>query len=292
MKKTLCKRFSFVLTAILIVYMFGTSVYGANINKMSDEEAAMLYDMYGENNVKPDENAEENAKRTAEKLKDAEKLMKKIDSMDKSELDETEEMRSNLGDDIMRQFGDDRSIAATLYYVYVPYHAQETSYWCGPATGQQTIDSWIYYDHYDGDLPSQDDLADDMDTTTSGTNIYDYRDALNEYLDDYYVTTFIKDSSDKDMLEIATKYGANNDKAVTYLVVKNLLKYYSGTSSSGHYISGNGMWDYGSFDDDTVLLEDCNSNPTYGGLHEVGFNELHAALVEYYDTRGVANLVW
>jgi len=261
-----------------------------NANQMSDEKMAKLYEMYGENNVKPDENAEENAKRTAQKLEDKEKFMKKIGSMDKSELDETDEMRYSLEYDIYNNRSLDYD--GTLYYVYVPYHSQETSYWCGPASGQQTIDSWIECYQYVGDLPSQDDLADEMNTTTSGTSVYDYRDTLNEYLDDYYATSCIADDDDKYMLKDASIIGGSYDSAVTYLVVKNILPYYSGTTASGHYISGSGIWDYDDYDVDTVLLKDCNSNPTYGGLHEVEFNDLHAALVEYYETRSVANLIW
>jgi hypothetical protein len=41
MKKTLCKRFSFVLAAILIVSMFGTSVFGDDRSI-----AATLYYVY------------------------------------------------------------------------------------------------------------------------------------------------------------------------------------------------------------------------------------------------------
>ncbi|MCR4441446.1 MAG: hypothetical protein QHH10_04790 [Peptococcaceae bacterium] len=85
-------------------------------------DALKQYEIYGERNVEPDANAEENAKRTIEKLK----LLKNFN--------EERKARTIRGTTI--------NIDTIYYSTNVPYRSQETSYWCGPATGLQTIANW------------------------------------------------------------------------------------------------------------------------------------------------------
>lgn len=185
---------------------------------------------------------------------------------------------------------------ADLYYVYVPGHSQVTTYFCGPATGLQTIDTWGSY----GNVPGSDSsakqytLADDMHTTTSGTGVYYQRDGMNEYLPlSWYSTETIKnDSSSRSELRDLCIYDIGNSRPVVFLTIKNRLDYYAGTSSSGHYISGSAYYDYGSLSSDQVGLKDTHYNSTYFGYHVEDFDNVHEALYYYYQSRGVANFVW
>ncbi len=60
--------------------------------------------------------------------------------------------------------------------LYVPASPQETNYYCGVAVVQMWID-WL-----EGDAPSQDEIADDQDvTSTNGLNAPEMEDALEDY---------------------------------------------------------------------------------------------------------------
>ena len=66
-------------------------------------------------------------------------------------------------------------IASGQYgYLWTPWHLQERSYWCGPATCQIVT-------HYFGRLVSQSTFASFMGTTTNGTAFYRVADALRNY---------------------------------------------------------------------------------------------------------------
>lgn len=60
---------------------------------------------------------------------------------------------------------------APYRYLYTPTHAQEKSYWCGPAT-VQTIDDYL------GSHASQADIAKHMGTTADGTDFSKVDDEL------------------------------------------------------------------------------------------------------------------
>lgn len=77
-----------------------------------------------------------------------------------------------------------------------------------------------------------------------------------------------------------------------YLVIKNRLTYYEGTSASGHYISGSAYADNGSFDADYIGLKDCHYDDRYAGWHLEPFNNVFEALYYYYESRGVSNILW
>jgi hypothetical protein len=54
-------------------------------------------------------------------------------------------------------------VDAPYYYMWTPSHAQERTYWCGPATCQVISDWW-------GPAPSQASIAGLLGTTSSGTD--------------------------------------------------------------------------------------------------------------------------
>jgi len=71
-----------------------------------------------------------------------------------------------------------------------------------------------------------------------------------------------------------------------YILIKHA------TSASGHYISGSGYADNGSFDADYIGLKDCHYDDKYAGWHLEPFNNVFEALYYYYESRGVSNMLW
>lgn len=65
-------------------------------------------------------------------------------------------------------------VTGSYGYLWTPYHAQERSYWCGPATCQIVT-------HYLGRLYSQSTFAAYMRTTIDGTAFYKVAYALSNY---------------------------------------------------------------------------------------------------------------
>jgi hypothetical protein len=65
------------------------------------------------------------------------------------------------------------------YYMWTPSHAQERSYWCGPATCQIVTDYWTT-------CPSQLTLAQHLGTTTNGTDFTKADDVLREFTGKQY----------------------------------------------------------------------------------------------------------
>jgi Peptidase_C39 like family len=65
------------------------------------------------------------------------------------------------------------------YYTWTPSHAQERTYWCGPATCQIIADYW-------GGCPSQLDLSQHLGTTTGGTDFTKVDDVLRAFTGKQY----------------------------------------------------------------------------------------------------------
>ncbi len=65
-------------------------------------------------------------------------------------------------------------VDAPYYYIWTPSHAQERSYWCGPATCQVIDDYW-------GTMASQLTIANYLGTTTGGTDFSRVDDALRYF---------------------------------------------------------------------------------------------------------------
>lgn len=135
-------------------------------------------------------------------------------------------------------------------------------------------------------------LADDIGTTMKGSSIYDVRDAINKYVpDDYYGAVAIKEnSSSKTSLKRKIKRDLNYDHAVVFLVQTKYLDRYK--KNTNHFISGWKYLDYEDFDKDKIGLADCHYDSTYGGKYTEDFNDVFKALYEYYNSVGVANLIW
>ncbi len=65
------------------------------------------------------------------------------------------------------------------YYIWTPSHAQQRSYWCGPATCQIITDYW-------GACPTQLALAQHLGTTADGTDFTKVDDVLRLYTGKQY----------------------------------------------------------------------------------------------------------
>lgn len=234
----------------------------------SGAEILKPYELYGESNTDPDKNYKENEDLAAKKLKLYETFKKEVQDL--------------------------ISTKSSYYGVFVPYCCQETSYWCGPATGLQTLYNWGRESYVPNNPTKQAQLAIDMGTTTSGTNIYMCRDGINKYLpSSWYASTIISNNtSSKDCLKNYSIMNYNYGHSVVYLVIKNKLSYYAGTLATGHYISGAGYLYNGSYSTDMIDLTDCNSSAPYAGSHRENFGNVFEALYTYYNSRGVANFLW
>lgn len=137
----------------LSLLLVSIPIFAQDINILKDND----YEKYGERNIEQDQNEKDNFKRTIEKLKKRNKFIEKFSKTNNTGLKS--------------------ATSETWYSTYCPNYIQETTYWCGPATGLQTIGNWEMEDEVLNNPTKQAQLAKDMETTSSGTNIYKCRDA-------------------------------------------------------------------------------------------------------------------
>jgi len=91
-------------------------------------------------------------------------------------------------------------ITAPYKYFFTPSHAQEKSYWCGPASVQIIDDYW-------GTAASQSTIARYLGTTTAGTDFSKVDDALRYFTGRRYVYRTCTSTSD---FYSAVQYGMLN----------------------------------------------------------------------------------
>lgn len=176
----------------------------------------------------------------------------------------------------------------------VPFHKQQTSYWCGVASNLATIDYNGRTGNVSGstEYQKQKTIANQTETTEDGSNTLSLRNNLNNYLSDihYFNVRAIKDSSHYDILWNIIDSNINSSRQPVLCLVKTSpLSYYNGAVYY-HYILVDGLKKC--IDDSTgqvvknssiIRIVDPHYDSAYGGYHEATFEQLFLALKAYYD---------
>lgn len=184
--------------------------------------------------------------------------------------------------------------------VSIPVIAQETTYWCGPASALQILEYLksggvpSAYNSIAGITSQQGQLANDMGTTTSGTAATNLKNAMVKYHKlwygyDYYVLSKVNTA---DSLFNIAQGAVNTGKSAELNVDTSKLSYYMGRAYD-HFISMNG-WsrdidDYGNVVNRFIGVTDPHHNSSYRGYHVENINNVVNALQKWYN---YGNVVW
>lgn len=133
--------------------------------------------------------------------------------------------------------------------MFYPNYAQETSYYCGPASLKQAIQ------YLTGSSESQSAYAKEMGSPNSGANAYDMTQVINKKQKAHkYVETYISKG------KLWNLVVSDIDQSVPIIALTNprVLYMYSGSKSSGHYLTIIGYLD--NWGDYSVYYMDTNNN--------------------------------
>lgn len=127
--------------------------------------------------------------------------------------------------------------------------AQEENYYCGPAI----VETWVTW--FEGDSPSQDDIADDWGVTTSdGMNVNEVKEAMEDYSSPYFskytssssstfgskIVSEIHGSSGMAVMAKTRRRDGTSDSCQHWLLVDSYWT--SATSYTSSYTSLNGYY--------------------------------------------------
>lgn len=182
------------------------------------------------------------------------------------------------------------AINTTYHNAGTPVCKQETTYWCGPASGQAAL-------KVRSKTATQTQIATESGTTTSGTVSVKLADAINYFLGTtYYVA--IDETTQIGIYQKLTalsypKYAQIPLLKTKYLVYYNNkdLRHYSPTKDFTAAYNGTDPSSY-NYDYSKATLADVNYNSTYGGYHTVAFNELYQAVKNSYIAGGNKNFIY
>lgn len=159
-----------------------------------------------------------------------------------------------------------------FYTVRVTYNAQETDYWCGPASIRQSLSFHKLESKSSQPLPNQSALAKKSGTTEKGSWTLSLRNTINEYKDIYNFSSYeaadINNCSNplatfERRIKRALKY---KESAPILLIEKKKLERYNGRKGR-HYITVSGYsYDY-TTGDKKIKNVDPNWRSAYGGTH-------------------------
>lgn len=159
------------------------------------------------------------------------------------------------------------------YFINVTNFAQETTYWCGPASARQTLSYHKVKSGSSTSLPSQTTLASKAGTTTDGSSTSGLRNALNYYSSiynfssDLYVVGDISSYSNPvGTLETRIKNDLKYATNAPILLVQTLyLPRYNGKSIR-HYNTVSGYsYEYASGNKE-IRMVDPHYSSTYQGV--------------------------
>lgn len=158
------------------------------------------------------------------------------------------------------------------YSIPVTYNAQETTYWCGPASIRQSLSFHKDKSGSSTPLPSQSILAQKAGTTTDGSWTEGLRNAINSYTDIYnfepYVAADINDQSNPlYVFESRIKYSLKyQESAPVLLIERSKLPRYNGKTGR-HYITVSAYsYDYAT-GEKRIRNVDPDWRAKYGGYH-------------------------
>jgi hypothetical protein len=135
-------------------------------------------------------------------------------------------------------------VDAPYGYLWTPWHGQERSYWCGPASCQIVCD-------YFGNLKSQATMASFMGTTSSGTSITKVDDCLRNYTGRSY-ECFTGNSTSSLLSRVAHTIGTHRQPVVADVRINPGTWYAYRFAHAGHIIPVEAFdWRYG-----TVRVDD------------------------------------
>lgn len=173
-----------------------------------------------------------------------------------------------------------RSARGTTLNLRLPLKAQETGYYCGPASVQMIVNG------YDSSLNvSQNQLASDMDTDSSGTILWKIAVGLNKYMPyDYAIceggggdsTSKAIEMTDNAIATLSMGYGVIFDTLQEASGTVRLAGYSNLNRNIYHYIAGEG---YNTVDPSNrvAVYADPNDTPEFPdayGHHNLRFREM------------------
>ncbi|MFA6941645.1 MAG: C39 family peptidase [Clostridiaceae bacterium] len=159
------------------------------------------------------------------------------------------------------------------YTIDVTNYAQETTYWCGPASAKQTLSFHKSITGSGNSLPSQSQLAIDSGTTTSGTSSANLKNALNKYASTFYFTNHLYVAADiantsnpGAILENRLAYDIRNKYDAPILLLQcQYLPRYNGLNIR-HYNTSSGYYHELSTGDKQIRNVDPHYNAAYRGI--------------------------
>jgi len=169
------------------------------------------------------------------------------------------------------------------YFIDVEYFPQETHYWCGPASVQQSLGFHKVESGSERRLPSQATLAEQSGTTKKGAWTENLRNTINLYRDTYdfgkYVAADINGS--KNTLERRIKSSlASRTSAPILLIERTKLDRYNNAEKSGHYITVSGYaYEYATRKT-YIKNVDPDWRSAYGGKYYNSLDEIYDAVYE------------
>lgn len=192
-------------------------------------------------------------------------------------------------------------------YVVTPYTIkQKKTYYCGPAATLQVIK----VSNKSGDVAGntddekQDTLASSTYLNTEAqkaTAIGKVADTLNELVPRTrsWVTAKIsaESTSNKSTMQYYVCSNLSYGYGVIYLVIPKKLSYYPDSATSGHYISGSGIY-YGNTQNPNdyaniqLRINDPHYDDAYYGYRNEAFNNVVDAMHLYSTERGADNFVY
>ena len=161
-------------------------------------------------------------------------------------------------------------------FLNVPYRQQETNYWCGPATTQQTLT------YINGYANSQSSIANAIGTTSSGSDLASMVPYINNHESrNYYI---IVTSPSESLIQSIAEYGVRSSAPPI-----GRLKIQQGGnweySSSGHYMNISGYTGYGDYirvTDPYIGWVDPTIANNSNGSYFVTSNEFYTATANHW----------
>ncbi|MCR4431228.1 MAG: C39 family peptidase [Tepidanaerobacteraceae bacterium] len=173
------------------------------------------------------------------------------------------------------------------YTIRVSYLPQETTYWCGPASVQQSLSFHKRESDSSEKLPSQSTLAKKSNTTKEGAWTESLKKAINAYAKTYdfgkYVAADIDGS--KDLLErrIISSL-SNRSSAPILLIERSELSRYEGKGGH-HYVTVSGYYyEYATGEKRIRDVDPDWREEKYGGSRWDPLNEIFDAVCAVEDS--------
>ena len=170
----------------------------------------------------------------------------------------------------------------------VPYHLQERTYWCGPASVKQLLD-------HTGDTPTQSTLASHMGTTSDGTYFGNLIAEINQRRPNWRPWRGADINGATEMANKIAWDTAHNRPGILYVMLKRAFYPYYNRDHSGHFQTSAG-WRR---DSDGRLFGgyvDPYNEATYssGGANTGGFRQMRIyKLVEATEGHpNAVDLIW